>query len=297
MMEQNTVSLRVQVIDMEPQILDLRLPTFLKSSDLSQRIAREAGLQSYWPDRTRKLYALRARGRLLQPNETLGDLGVINNELLYILPQIRPDSPLFEQKPEYPVESTHSAGKLGTLITLLVIIMFFSVNWGLALAEEGDLLSLCLPAIGLGVLCSSFSRHAWGGKAMQLRVIGTALLLYIMTLIPCFFVSILVPVDDGFVHRMLPGIVTGTVGMLISWLAWWGAVEPLIKRKETIQEEEQVSAEQVCAICGGGIANNVLANCVHKCGRYFHQGCYTASATAYRGPEGFCHVCKVKLRT
>ena len=64
-MDQNTVSLRVQVIDMEPQILDLRLPIFLKSSDLSQRIAREAGLQAYWPDRTRKLYALRARGRLL----------------------------------------------------------------------------------------------------------------------------------------------------------------------------------------------------------------------------------------
>ena len=296
MMDQNTVSLRVQVIDMEPQILDLRLPIFLKSSDLSQRIAREAGLQAYWPDRTRKLYALRARGRLLQPNETLGDLGVVNNELLYILPQIRPGSSLLEQKPEYPVESVHKAGKLGILVTLLCFIMFFSVNWGFALTEEGSWLSLCLPALAVGILCSSFSRHAWGGKAMQPRVIGSALLLYVMVLFPCYFVSLLLPVDEGFFRRMLPGIVTGGIGLLVSWLSWWGAVEPLIKKKAVVQEEIVQDTVHTCAICGGGIAENVLKDCVHQCGRVFHQGCYTASASAYRGPEGFCHVCNVKLR-
>ena len=294
MMDQNTVSLRVQVIDMEPQILDLRLPIFLKSSDLSQRIAREAGLQAYWPDRTRKLYALRARGRLLHPNETLGDLGVINNELLYILPQIRPGSPLEEQQPEYPSESVHTAGKLGILVTLLLVIMFFSVNWGFALTEEGNWLSLCLPAIAVGILCSSFSRHAWGGKAMQPRVIGSALLLYIMVLAPCYFVSLLVPVDEGFIRRMLPGIITGIVGLLVSWLSWWGAVEPLIKQKKKVQEIVQKEVVQTCVICGGGIATDVLTHCSH--GQSCHQGCFTASATAYRGPEGFCHVCNLKLR-
>ena len=294
MMEENTVSLRVQEIDMEPQILDLRLPTFLKSSDLSQRIAREAGLQAYWSDRTRKLYALRARGRLLAPNETLGDLGVINNELLYILPQIRLGSPLFEQQPEYPVESMRKAGKLSTLIILLVVIMFFSVNWGFALAEEGSWISLCLPAIAVGVLCSSFSRHAWGGKAIQPRVVGSALLVYIMALVPCFFISFLVPTDDGFLQRMFPGIITGIVGLLISWLSWWGAVEPLIKRKKEIQEEEKQAVQYVCVICGGSVAENMLTYCSH--GQPCHKGCFTASATAYRGPEGFCHVCTLKLR-
>lgn len=294
MMDQNTVSLRVQVIDMEPQILDLRLPIFLKSSDLSQRIAREAGLQSYWPDRTRKLYALRARGRLLQPNETLGDLGVINNELLYILPQIRPGSSLLEQQPEYPAESVHKAGKLGILITLLCVIIFFSVNWGFALAEEGNLLTLCLPAIAVGILCSSFSRHAWGGKAMQPRVIGSAVLLYAMVLVPCYFVSLLVPVDEGFIRRMLPGIITGMVGLLISWLSWWGAVEPLIKRTAVVREVVQQETVRICVICGGGVAPEMLTHCSH--GQPCHKGCYTASATAYRGPEGFCHVCNAKLR-
>ena len=101
-MESNTVQLKVQVIDMNPQTLDLQLPMYLRAGDLSQRIARDAGLQAFWPDRTRKLYSLRARGRLLQPNETLGDLRVVNNELIYVLPQIRPNTPLQEQNPDFP---------------------------------------------------------------------------------------------------------------------------------------------------------------------------------------------------
>jgi ribosomal protein L37AE/L43A len=296
MMEQNTVSLRVQVIDMEAKILDLRLPTFLKSSDLSQRIAREAGLQAYWPDRTRKLYALRARGRLLQPNETLQDLRVIDNELLYILPQIRPGSPLQEQQPEYPGESSYAAGALSILLILVIAIMFFSINWGLSLSEEGEWTTLIFPAMAVGVLCTSFSRHAWGGSAMQPKVIGSAILLYMMALLPCFLVSFLIPTEDGFVRRMIPGMISGIVGILISWLAWWGAVERLIRKKKEVTEEEEQQTQHTCVICGGAISTNVLTNCVHQCGRTFHKGCYTASATAYRGPEGFCHVCKVKLR-
>jgi uncharacterized ubiquitin-like protein YukD len=293
-MEQNTVSLRVQVIDMEPKMLDLRLPKFLKASDLSQRIAREAGLQAYWSDRTRKSYELRARGRLLSPNETLLDLGVVDNELLYILPQIRPGTPLQEQQPEYPAEST-SAATLLVLITLLVSIMFFSINWGFSLVVEAEWSTLCLPAMGVGVLCSSFSRHAWGGRAMDVRVIGSAVLLYMMALIPCFLVSLILPIDEGFLHRMLPGIITGIVGLLVSWLAWWGAVEPLAKREAAPQAEAAQQAQYACAICGGGITEDMLAQCVHQCGRFFHKGCYQASAAAYRGPQGFCHVCKVKV--
>ncbi len=46
-MESNTVQLKVQVIDMNPQTLDLQLPLYLRASDLSQRIARDAGLQAF----------------------------------------------------------------------------------------------------------------------------------------------------------------------------------------------------------------------------------------------------------
>lgn len=292
-MEQNTVSLRVQVIDMEAQILDLRLPTFLKSSDLSQRIAREAGLQAYWPDRTRKLYALRTRGRMLQPNETLHDLRVIDNELLYILPQIRRGSPLQEQTPEYPSESSYAAGALSVLLILIVSIMFFSVNWGLSLSEEGEWTTLIFPAMAVGVLCSSFSRHAWGGKAMQPKVIGLAFVLYLMALLPCYLVSFLVPADPGFMRRMLPGVLSGVVGLLVGWLAWWGSVERLIRKKNEVVQEKVQQAQYSCAICGGAIKSTVLVTCVHQCGRKFHKGCFTANKIASRGSKVIGHVCEV----
>jgi hypothetical protein len=295
MMEQNTVSLRVQVIDMEPQILDLRLPTFLKSSDLSQRIAREAGLQAYWPDRTRKLYALRTRGRMLQSNETLHDLRVVDNELLYILPQIRQGSQLQEQQPEYPAESSYAAGALSILLGLVVTIMFFSVNWGLSLSEEGDWTTLIFPAMAVGVLCTSFSRHAWGGKAMQPQVIGSAFLLYLMAILPCFLVSFLIPVDSGFLKRMVPGVVSGVVGLLISWLAWWGAVERLIRKKKEVVQEQVQQTQFTCAICGGVIKPAVLVSCIHKCGRNYHKGCFTANKIANRGVKVQGHVCEVEL--
>ena len=99
-MSQNTVVLRIQVIDMDPRTLDLTLPAYLPASDLSQRIARDAGLKRYWENNTRKHYQLRARGRLMQRNETLKDLNVVDNELIYILPQIRPNSLVQEQYPD-----------------------------------------------------------------------------------------------------------------------------------------------------------------------------------------------------
>ena len=126
----NQVHLRVQVIDMQPQTLKLTLPVYLKASDLSQRIARDAGLQQYWPDRTRKQYALRARGRLLQPQETLKDLKVINDELIYILPHIRPNTPVGEQFPDYPDETTYAAGATGVLILLSFFALLISIGWG-----------------------------------------------------------------------------------------------------------------------------------------------------------------------
>ena len=82
-----TVTVRVQVVDMKPFLLDLTVPTYLPARDLTQRIARDAGLDAYWQDGRRRLYWLRARGRLMNESETLSDLGVINSELVYLLPE------------------------------------------------------------------------------------------------------------------------------------------------------------------------------------------------------------------
>jgi len=294
-MQQNTVLLRVQVIDMEPKKLDLRLPLFLRASDVSQRIAREAGLQTFWPDNTRKLYALRARGRLLHPDETLGNLQIMDNELLYILPQIRPNTPLQEQYPEYPVETNYAAGALSILCIQISVIMFFSVNWGLSIAESGHWATLLFPSMGIGVMCTAFARHAWGGKAMRIKIIGSALVLYLMAIVPCFVVSYIIPIDEGFGQRLLLGFGTGFVGLLISWIAWWGAVEPLVHKKVVQKQVQAKKTQHQCGLCGGGISSEVLefSAC---CNRWFHTGCYAASHAAYRGPKGFCPICKKRQR-
>ena len=104
-----TVPVHVQVIDMKPFSLDLVVPTYLPARDLTQRVARDAGLGAYWPDGTRREYWLRARGRLLQAEEKLQDLGVVPYELLHLLPQPPPGSGLEERPPEYPVNKGYAA--------------------------------------------------------------------------------------------------------------------------------------------------------------------------------------------
>src|SRR5690606_8320968 len=54
-----TVQLHVQVLDVEPFSLDVELPTYLPARDLTQRVARDAGLGAYWEDGTRRRFWLR----------------------------------------------------------------------------------------------------------------------------------------------------------------------------------------------------------------------------------------------
>ena len=318
-MGRNTVVLRIQVIDMDPKTLDLTLPDYLRASDLSQRIARDAGLKTHWANNTRRLYQLRARGRLMHRNETLRDLNVVNNELIYILPQISPNSHIQEQYPEYPEETKYIAGALSILLMLLCVIMFLSVCWGLSLAESTHWVTLFLPAMGIGILSTSFARHAWGGKARRIRVILLGVTLFAIALLPCFLVSYFIPesafepstpVEPGeepeklsvqFIYftRMFPGMITGFVGTVISWVAWWGAVEPLNKKQQEEIKEEAAKDLPKCAICGGPVAAHVLVRSSNNCRtcapNVFHQGCYTAKLTAYYGPEGHCKICKSYL--
>ena len=74
-----TVPVHVQVIDLEPFALDMVVPTFIPVSDLTQRVARDAGLGAFWEDGTRRHFYLRARGRLLQDHEKLEEQWKIEN--------------------------------------------------------------------------------------------------------------------------------------------------------------------------------------------------------------------------
>jgi hypothetical protein len=295
-MQGQTVQIRIQVIDLHPQILDLRVPTYLKSADLSQRIARDAGLQAFWPNRQRRLYWLRARGRLLQDGESLGELGVIDNELVYLLPQPPQEMGVVEQDPDYP--EVHSYAGKGWLILVSSVfgVMLWSMGWGLALSASQHWTVAILPSLGMGVMCTGFARHAWGGRASRIRVCATALLLYTLALVPSFLVPLLVGSLDfkAFLNACSPGIVTGMAGVLLAWLAWGGAVEPLPPRRvKQILEVE--STAHTCGICAQSVDQDVEMVCSYQCGRIFHQGCHAAKVAVYRGQPGFCEICNQLL--
>src|SRR4051812_16322655 len=118
-----TVQVRIQVIDVQPFALDLVVPTYIHASDLTQRIARDAGLGANWPDGTRKHYWLRARGRVVLDHERLQDFGIQPGELVHLLPQPPAGSGIIERPAEVVGSGSHLGdgplGMLGPLLTAL----------------------------------------------------------------------------------------------------------------------------------------------------------------------------------
>jgi hypothetical protein len=286
-----TVPVRVQVIDLQPFSLDLVVPTYLPARDLTQRVARDAGLGAYWPDGTRREYFLRARGRLMLPEEKLQDLGVVPHELLHLLPQPPPGSGLEEQPPEYPKTKGYAAaGNLNVAASLLAVLAW-TIAWGLALTVNYGLVSGLLPGVGLALLCTSLARHLWGGLGSQIRIPVTAFFLFV----PLMFLAGMPSLFAGaepFQMGVSEGaaFIGGTIGILLGWLAWYGPVEPLpkVSVKETKEGEARVTWP--CAICGGPVTVDVKSDCQFGCGRVFHQGCYSAKAAL--GTDGkTCIVC------
>jgi len=292
--EQNVVNLRVQVIDMKSFTLDLQVPTYLPARDLTQRVARDAGLTAHWEDGKRRLYWLRARGRLMNDDEKLSDLGVVNGELVYLLPEPPAGSGVAEQAPEYPV--THDYAGAGTLALggSLALTLGWAVAWGIALAADRSFVVVTVPGLALGFFCVSLARHAWGGRGNQLRIAVTGLALQM-------FITVIAALSPVLLHGaavlevyrdIAPGFILGMLGVFLGWLAWWGAVEPLPPVEQQRQDAgPQVVALVPCGVCGQGVEPQVRMECTHGCGQYFHQGCHKAKASVYRGDKKKCAVC------
>lgn len=292
------VSVRVQVVDMKPFTLDLKLPTYLPARDLTQRIARDAGLEAYWEDGRRRLYWLRARGRLVDDGETLADLQVVNGELVYLLPEPPSGGGVLERPPAYPENRGYQAKGTVLLLSNLLGTMVWTVAWGVALAEARNNWTVSLPAIALGLFTTSFARHAWSGRASRFRVAFTSL----AVMVPCVVLALALaafvsgdPVSD-VLRQGFSSLVFGMIGVMFGWLAWWGAVEPLPSRKVT---EEQAADESVavvdCGLCGQVVQPDVRAECVYRCGRFFHTGCLRARTSVYTGDDDTCAVCGVTV--
>lgn len=289
-----TVQLRVQVVDMKSSTLDLVVPTYLPARDLTARIARDAGLESHWSDGRRRLYWLRARGRLLTDDESLGALGVVPGELVYLLPEPPAGSGIHEQRPDHPETHSYAGAGVLTLLGSIAIVCAWSVAWGVALSYSRSLAVVLLPGVALGFLATSLARHAWGGRGGRVRVAVTGLFLFVFVALlavagPVFFAGLEL---SEMLLAGLPGVFAGTVGVLVGWLAWWGPVEPLPQTVEdaAVQDSQAVATVQ-CAVCGLPVGPEVRQECPHRCGRWFHSGCYEARMSVYRGDPGICGIC------
>ena len=295
---QQTVNLRVQVIDMNSFTLDLRVPTYLPAKDLTQRVARDAGLDAFWPDGKRREYWMRARGRLMGENETLTELNVVNGELVYLLPQPPKDSGVLEQPPEYPENRGYAGKGTLTLVGSVFWVMLWAVCWGAALTVERTSWTVIAPGLGLGLMCTSFARHAWGGQGSAPRVAVVALLLFLFMFALAFSAPVVLSGEDlGAVYaESVSGLIFGFVGVMVGWLAWWGAVEPLptIQVQETVESTQQVQAV-ACGVCGLEVTPDVRMPCTYGCGRVFHSGCYKARMSVYRGDPRLCGICNARV--
>ncbi len=291
-----TVLVQVQVVDIQPQALALELPTYLKSADLTQRVARDAGLGAYWPDGNRRLFWLRARGRLLTDEETLGELGVVRGELLHLLPQPPPGAQVTEQVPDYPATRGYPARGNAALAGNVLWVVLWALAWGLALSVDRSLWTVGLPGFALGLLCVSLARHLFGGESRRGRVVGVGLALALLLSAFTIVVPIYFGANPGEVAKeVAPGWILALIGALVGWLAWWGAVEPLPPRQEVEASSTEAASEThagACYICQGPVEANVAMPCRHGCGMIFHIGCYQARAAASgRVEEGQCEIC------
>lgn len=288
-----TVQVRVQVIDMEPFALDLQVPTYLPARDLTQRVARDAGLGAYWDDGTRRLFWLRARGRLLGDEERLQDLGVVQNELLHLLPQPPAGSGVAERNPEYPLNRGYMGAGWLNVVGGLLLLLAWTGLWAAALTVSLRVVTGLFPSLGLALMATSFARHLWGGKGSAIRVPVTGLLVFFS-----FLTFALVPVAliteagaASLAYAFAPAAIGGLFGVMFGWLAWYGAVEPLPKAQIAQVKAVQDAAAAVvpCSICGQGVTPDVRADCMFACGRVFHVGCYRARQSVTRA-DG-CAVC------
>jgi len=270
-----TVPVNVQVIDLEPRAIDLILPAYLPASDLTQRIARDADLEAFWPDGRRRIFYLRARGRLMQPTERLQDLGVVPYELLHILPE-PPEAGVQERPPEYPPNRGYAgAGNFNVAMTFAVMLAWTGA-WSLALTVDQGWITGLFPGLGLSLICTSLARHMWGGQgsSVKIPVTGLAMFVPLWMLTPIPTVVLMSTPWRDLAIAMGPAVIAGSIGVMLGWLAWYGAVEPLPKVTRKEVQDAVANITFPCGICGGSVTQDVKADCVFGCGRVFHVGCY-----------------------
>lgn len=292
-----TVPVHVQVLDVEPFALDMELPTYLPARDLTQRVARDAGLGAYWEDGTRRRFWLRARGRLLGDDERLDDVGVVPHELVHLLPQPPEGSGLVERSPEYPPNRGYAGAGNANVAMGLLAAGAYTAAWTVALSTSPGPVTGLLPGVGLALLVTTLARHLWGGEGSEIRVPLTAMALY-LALFALVGIGVWAagPLEIPVLAMGLgSGLVGGVFGVMLGWLAWYGAVEPLpapaVQGAAPVAAAAAPEATSPCGICGGPVEAAVRADCGRGCGRAFHAGCLRARQALAASPGSGCGIC------
>lgn len=288
-MAQN-LSVHVQVIDKEPFRLPMTIPLYLTVEDLTTRVARDAGLEAFWPDGRRRSFYLRARGRLLRPEEKLQALNLVDNELLHLLPEPPAGGGIVERPARYPVEPTRPAWRnaLGTGFAALGLLAF-AVADGLAVSVAQSAITPALGALGIGLLATGVARRALGAPGSAWRVVALAAGLALPIALAASLASLAADIPWG---TRGVGWITALVGVVsgvaLGWLAWHEPVERLPPLSPEAREAAVAAQTWPCAVCQLPVTAELKQDCAYGCGRPFHPGCRTASQAL---SNGRCTVC------
>jgi len=292
MSDARSVPVYVQVIDRESELLPLTVPVYLPVRDLTTRVARDAGLEAFWPDGRRRSFHLRARGRLLLPDETLQDLDIVDHELLHLLPEPPTGGGIVERPARYGAPRERPGWRRGVGVALAAVgLLAFVVADGVAVSVSRSGLTQGLGALGIGLLSTSLARRILGPPGSAFRVLGVAT----VVALPLTGLAALGSLgsDVDWMLRSLGWLaaLAGVIaGLLVGWLAWHEPVEPLPAISPEQAEAAREAETWPCAVCQLPVTADQRAACRFGCGRVLHAGCRSA-AQALDPPQGRCTVC------
>ena len=291
MSEARSVPVYVQVIDQGSNLLPLTVPVYLSVGDLTTRVARDAGLEAFWPDGRRRSFYLRARGRLLLPDDKLQDLDIVDHELLHLLPEPPADAGIEERPARYRAASSRPRWREWVGVGLAAMgLVAFAVADGVAVSVSRSAVTQGLGALGVGLLSTAVARRALGPPGSSLSVLGLAAAIGL----PLTGVAALGSLgsDVDWVLRALGWLtaLAGVVsGLLVGWMAWHEPVERLPDVSPHDARAARAAATWPCAVCDQPVTTEQRTECRHACGRVFHVGCHSAVQTDRQ--LGRCAVC------
>jgi hypothetical protein len=208
-----TVPVRVQVIDLQPRIVDLVVPAYLGADDLAQRVAWDLGLGAWWEDGARRRFWLRARGRVLGPDERLHDLGVVPYELVHLLPEPRAGVVVAERTAPVEEAPTSTASRVGRIVALLAV----AGAWALASTAVPSPWLAGLGGVGVAWLAGAVVVRAEdAGLGLALRTVALA------SMVGAPAVALLGRAWWAWAPVAVCGLL---VGAALAWLAWLGDLE------------------------------------------------------------------------